>query len=74
MRSEPATIHFEGIHDALPMRESTDWFSRLTAIVVDRFDSADESAEVFVGEIGTSHEPSPATTITNCCSISKNST
>lgn len=27
-------IHFEGIHDALPMRESTDWFSRLTAIVV----------------------------------------
>ncbi|MGA8762203.1 MAG: M1 family aminopeptidase [Candidatus Sulfotelmatobacter sp.] len=26
--------HFNGIHDALPMRESTDWFSRLTAIVV----------------------------------------
>ena len=26
--------HFDGIHDALPMRESTDWFSRLTAIVV----------------------------------------
>ncbi len=26
--------HFSGIHDALPMRESTDWFSRLTAIVV----------------------------------------
>src|SRR5580658_8219089 len=27
-------IHFDGIHDALPMRESTDWLSRLTAIVV----------------------------------------
>ena len=26
--------HFDGIHDALPVRESTDWFSRLTAIVV----------------------------------------
>jgi ABC-type transport system involved in multi-copper enzyme maturation permease subunit len=26
--------HFDGIHDALPMRESTDWLSRLTAIVV----------------------------------------
>ena len=26
--------HFDGIHDALPMGESTDWFSRLTAIVV----------------------------------------
>jgi ABC-2 type transport system permease protein len=25
---------FNGIHDALPMRESTDWLSRLTAIVV----------------------------------------
>ncbi len=25
--------HFDGIHDALPVRESTDWFSRLTAIV-----------------------------------------
>ena len=23
--------HFDGIHDALPMSESTDWFSRLTA-------------------------------------------
>src|SRR5580698_8341580 len=27
-------IHFDGIHDALPMGESTDWLSRLTAIVV----------------------------------------
>jgi hypothetical protein len=27
-------IHFDGIHDALPMRESVDWLSRLTAIVV----------------------------------------
>ena len=26
--------HFDGIHDALPMKESTDWLSRLTAIVV----------------------------------------
>ena len=26
--------HFNGIHDALPMRESTDWLSRFTAIVV----------------------------------------
>jgi len=26
--------HFDGIHDALPMRESTDWLSRLTAILV----------------------------------------
>jgi ABC-2 type transport system permease protein len=26
--------NFSGIHDALPMRESTDWFSRLTAVVV----------------------------------------
>ncbi len=26
--------HFDGIHDALPMRESTDWLSRFTAIVV----------------------------------------
>jgi ABC-2 type transport system permease protein len=26
--------NFNGIHDALPMRESTDWFSRLTAIVI----------------------------------------
>ena len=26
--------HFDGIHDALPLRESTDWLSRLTAIVV----------------------------------------
>ena len=26
--------HFDGIHDALPMRESTDWFARLTAVVV----------------------------------------
>ena len=25
--------HFDGIHDALPMRESTDWLSRLTAIL-----------------------------------------
>jgi ABC-2 type transport system permease protein len=25
---------FDGIHDALPMRESTDWLSRLTAVVV----------------------------------------
>lgn len=25
---------FDGIHDALPMRESTDWLSRLTAIIV----------------------------------------
>ena len=29
--------HFDGIHDALPMRESTDWLSRLTAIVVVEF-------------------------------------
>src|ERR1700723_1784608 len=26
--------HFDGIHDALPMRESTDWLARLTAVVV----------------------------------------
>jgi ABC-2 type transport system permease protein len=26
--------HFNGIHDALPMRESTDWLSRLSAIVI----------------------------------------
>jgi ABC-2 type transport system permease protein len=26
--------HFDGIHDALPMLESTDWLSRLTAVVV----------------------------------------
>jgi hypothetical protein len=26
--------HFDGIHDALPIRESTDWLSRFTAIVV----------------------------------------
>ena len=26
--------NFSGIHDALPMRESTDWLSRLTAIIV----------------------------------------
>ncbi len=26
--------HFDGIHDALPMRESTDWLSRFTAIIV----------------------------------------
>ena len=26
--------HFDGIHDTLPTRESTDWLSRLTAIVV----------------------------------------
>jgi len=26
--------HFDGIHDALPMRESTDWLSRFTAVVV----------------------------------------
>jgi ABC-2 type transport system permease protein len=26
--------HFDGIHDALPMRESIDWLSRFTAIVV----------------------------------------
>jgi hypothetical protein len=25
-------VHFDGIHDALPMRESIDWISRLTAI------------------------------------------
>lgn len=25
--------HFDGIHDALPVRESTDWLSRLTAVV-----------------------------------------
>ena len=24
--------HFDGIHDALPMRETTDWLSKLTAI------------------------------------------
>jgi ABC-2 type transport system permease protein len=28
---------FDGIHDALPMRESTDWLSRLTAVVVVEF-------------------------------------
>jgi hypothetical protein len=27
-------VHFDGIHDALPMHEATDWLSRLTAIVV----------------------------------------
>jgi len=26
--------YFDGIHDALPMRESTDWLSRLTAVQV----------------------------------------
>ena len=26
--------HFDGIHDALPMREATDWLSRFTAIIV----------------------------------------
>jgi ABC-2 type transport system permease protein len=26
--------HFDGIHDALPMRESIDWLSRFTAVVV----------------------------------------
>jgi ABC-2 type transport system permease protein len=26
--------HFDGIHDALPMRESTDWLSRFTAVLV----------------------------------------
>jgi hypothetical protein len=26
--------HFEGIHDALPMNETIDWFSKLTAIVL----------------------------------------
>jgi ABC-2 type transport system permease protein len=26
--------HFDGIHDALPMSESTDWLSRFTAIIV----------------------------------------
>ena len=25
--------HFDGIHDALPMRETTDWLSKLTAII-----------------------------------------
>jgi ABC-2 type transport system permease protein len=25
-------VHFDGIHDALPMRESVDWFSKLVAI------------------------------------------
>ncbi len=25
--------HFEGIHDALPMRESTDWLSKLAALI-----------------------------------------
>jgi len=29
--------HFDGIHDALPMRESTDWLSRLTAVIVVEF-------------------------------------
>jgi ABC-2 type transport system permease protein len=29
--------HFDGIHDALPMRESTDWLSRLTAVLVVEF-------------------------------------
>jgi len=27
-------LHFDGIHDALPIRESTDWLSRLTAVLV----------------------------------------
>src|SRR5579862_9345781 len=27
-------VHFEGIHDALPMKDSTDWLSRLSAILV----------------------------------------
>lgn len=27
-------VHFDGIHDALPMSESTDWLARLTAVVV----------------------------------------
>jgi ABC-2 type transport system permease protein len=31
---EERDTHFDGIHDALPMRESTDWLSRLTAVVV----------------------------------------
>ena len=26
--------HFDGIHDALPMSETTDWLSKLTAIVI----------------------------------------
>jgi ABC-type transport system involved in multi-copper enzyme maturation permease subunit len=26
--------HFDGIHDALPIRESTDWLSRFTAVLV----------------------------------------
>jgi hypothetical protein len=26
--------HFDGIHDALPMSETTDWFSRLTAVLL----------------------------------------
>ncbi len=29
--------HFDGIHDALPMRESTDWLSKLTAIAFVEF-------------------------------------
>jgi len=26
--------HFDGIHDALPLRETTDWLSRLTAVLI----------------------------------------
>ena len=54
--------HFEGIHDALPMKESTDWLSKLTALCV-----VELALLTIAGSAESSCRRSPATITTNCC-------
>ena len=61
--------HFDGIHDALPMSESTDWLSKLTALCV-----VELVLLTIAGSAASSCRRSPATITTNCCSTPRNCT
>ena len=64
-----ATPTSHGIHDALPMRESTDWLSKLPPSP-----SSNSSCSPSSCSAASSCRPSPATTTTNCSSTSRSST
>ena len=60
---------FEGIHDALPMRETTDWLSKFTALCIVELSCSRSQASA-----ASSCRPSRATTTTSYSSTSKSST
>ncbi len=63
-------IHFDGIHDSLPMSDSVDWFSKLVAIAFVEL----ALLTVTMLCVACSCRLLQATTISSCCNISRSST